>query len=302
MAAATAPAPAPIKSVHDNSEALQKILSVPVVADSLKFAQSHIEAHPLISQTYHAGESILNSSLKAAQPVTSRLHPQFAYIDHVAAESLAFAESKWSYPFHATPQQLYDNAKAPADQARALVAQYVEAIQKAYDARVKTPAHNVYESRVAPVYDSATKQFEELKSQNEYVKRAADSVNQLQASLQKTLDGLSTRGKENGDAAKKEAQNISQAIFGELDRIRSYAQSLPSESRKRFTPILETFSEAYETLSKEVRNTQAPPTARLQNVLKYVREHSLPALQKAIVHPEQTQASGTPSPAVNGSS
>lgn len=303
MAAATqsAPvsAPTPIKSVQQNSEALQKIFSVPVVADSLKLAQSTIDSHPLIANTYHVGENLVNTGLKAAQPITARLHPQIAYVDHLAAQSLAFAESKWAYPFQATPEQLYKDAKAPAEQARALVAQYYEAIHKAYGTHVKEPAQSVYDARVAPAVGSASKQFEELKSQNAYVQRAVDAVSQLQSNLQKTLDSVATRGKENGDRAQKEAQSISNAIFSELERVRGFALSLPAESRKRFNPVLGTFTEAYETLSREVRNTNAPATERLHNVVKYVREQSLPALQKAIISPEEQSEK----PAiVNGSS
>ncbi len=296
--------PTSIKSVQKNSEALQKIFSVPVIADSLKYAQSTLEAHPLIANTYHAGENIVNTGLRAAEPITTRLHPQFAYVDHLAAQSLAYAESKWAYPFQATPGQLYDDARAPAEQARALIAQYYEAINKAYGTHVKAPAQNVYEQRVAPIAGSAQKQFEELKSHNAYVQRAVDSLHSLQANLHKTLSRAKENGASaNGDAAKKEAQSISNAIFSELERVRSFALSLPAESRKRFHPVLDTFTEAYETLSKEARNTEAPATTRLQNVLKYVREQSLPALQKAIIDPPTSAAAAADKPvAPNGSS
>ncbi|KDN50856.1 hypothetical protein K437DRAFT_61222 [Tilletiaria anomala UBC 951] len=293
MATATSAPPAaqtaPIKSVQDNSEAIQKILSVPLVADSLKYAHSTIEAHPLISQTYHAGENILNSSLKAAAPITTRFQGQLSYVDHLALQTLQFAESKWAYPFHATSAELYDAAKVPAEQARSILKPYTEALEKAYG------------SHVRPVYDNASKQFEELKSHNAYVKRAVHSISALQANLQKTVDGLSARGKENGENAKKEAQNITNAIFGELDRVRGFALALPAESRKRFSPVLETFSDAYETLSKEAKNSELPPAQRFQNVLKYVREQSLPALQKAIVHPDEQQPVKAATATINGS-
>ena len=303
MAAATASAPVshtePIKNVQQNSEALQKILSVPLVADSLKYASSTISAYPLIASLSTTGENLINSSLKAAEPLTSRLHPQFTYVDHLAAQTFDFAESKWAYPFHATPAQLYDQAKAPAEQARAVIKPYADAIEKVYGEHVRTPAKNLYDARVAPAVDSASKQFQEIKSQNAYVQRAVDSVQSLQGSLQKTLNDLSSRaGKLDGESAKKEAQGLSNAIFGELERVRSFALTLPTESRKRFGPVLETFTEAYEALNKEARNSTVPASTRFQNVIKYVREQSLPALQKAIVDPEQKSAAV---PKVNGS-
>lgn len=53
---------------------------------------------------------------------------------------------------------------------------------------------------------------------------------------------------------------------------------------------------ADERLSKEARNPDVPATTRFVNVLKFVREQSLPALQKAIVNPGST----TPKPTTNG--
>ncbi|PWY98708.1 hypothetical protein BCV70DRAFT_201502 [Testicularia cyperi] len=301
MSAATQSAPngtTPAKSAFDQSEALKKIAAVPLVSDSLNFAQSTIKAHPLLATTYGYGENLFNSSLKVAEPITHRLSPQLAYVDSLAVKSLDFAESKWSYPFHANTQELFDAAKLPADQARSFFQAYAGAIQKAYGERVYSPAKQAYESHVVPAYGTAQTKFDEIKSQNAYLQRATDIVKDLQANLAKTLETISARGKTEGDQATQKAQGISNAIFAELERVRHFASTLPAESRKRVGPVMDTFTETYEQLSKEARNPEVPASTRFLNVIKFVREQSLPALQKAIVSPPASES--TPAPTTNG--
>lgn len=283
MAAATAkttPVNGASTSTHQFGEAFTRITKVPIVAESLNFAHSTLESHPILAQPYHFSENVVSTGLKAAEPVTTRLQPQLALLDSYAVKGLNFAESKWSYPFHATSEKVAKDARQPADQAVAFVAAYLNAAQKTYDQRVFGPAKSLYDARVAPVYDSANAQFQELKSQNAYLARATEIVSNLQTNLAKTIDSISSRSKQEGEAAANRAQGLSNAIFAELERVRNFATALPAESRKRVSPVLESFNDAYETLSKEARDTSVPAIQRFKNVLSYVREQSLPALQK----------------------
>lgn len=310
MSAATQSAPvtngvssSPSKQAFDHSEALKKIAAVPLVSDSLTFAQSTIKSYPILATTYGYGENLFNSSLKAAEPITNRIHPQLAYVDSLAVKSLDFAESKWSYPFHANTHELIDAAKLPADHAKAFFQAYAAALQKAYGERLYTPAKSAYESHIVPAYDTAHTKFDEIKSQNAYLQRATDIVKDLQANLAKTLETISSRSKHEGDQATEKAQGLSNAIFAELERVRHFAHNLPAESRKRVGPVIETFTETYERLSKEARNPEVPASTRFLNVIKFVREQSLPALQKAIINPpsQTTQkAEAVVDSAVNG--
>ncbi|KAJ1019074.1 hypothetical protein NDA18_006224 [Ustilago nuda] len=298
MSAATHSAPAtngitsssPSKAAFDHSQALKKIASVPLVSDSLSFAQSTIKSLPILATTYGYGENLFSHSLKAAEPITNRIHPQLAYVDSLAVKSLDFAESKWSYPFHANTRQLIDAAKLPADHARAFIQPYASAIQKAYGEHLYTPAKSAYQSHIIPAYDTAHTKFDEIKSQNAYLERATNIVKVLQAKLAKTVENISSRSNKEGDQATEKAQGLSNAIFAELERIRHFAHNLPAESRKRVGPVIESFTETYEQLSKQARNPEVPASTRFLNVIKFVREQSLPALQKAIINPpSQTQ-------------
>lgn len=297
MAAATATPTGPNGASTSSShygQAINRITNVPIVAQSLTFAHSTLESHPLLAQPYHFGNNVVSSGLKAAEPVTTRLQPQLALLDSYAVKGLNFAESKWSYPFTATPEKVVKDARQPADQAVAFVHAYLAAAQKAYDERVFGPAKSVYNARVAPVYDHANAQFQELKSQNAYLQRATEIVSNLQSNLAKTIDSISSRSKSEGEAAANRAQGLSNAIFAELDRVRTFAASLPAESRKRVSPVIESFNDAYEILAKEARDTSVPPIQRFKNVLTYVREQSLPALQKVSTQLQDVSSSSDP--------
>lgn len=281
MATATAPQPNGVTpSTSQYGQAYRKITNVPLVSETLKTAHSTLESHPLLAQPYHFGGNVVSSSLKVAEPVTNRLQPQLAFLDTYAVKGLDFAESKWAYPFRASPNDVYKDARQPADQALSFFAAYAHAAQKAYEQKVFGPAKSIYDTRVAPAYDSANAQFQELKNQNAYLQRATEIVSNLQTNLAKTVESIGGRGKAEGEAAVQKAQGISNAIFAELERVRGFALSLPAESSKRIHPVLETFTETYERLNKEARDTSVPPAQRFRNVLQFVREQSLPALQK----------------------
>ncbi|PWO00815.1 hypothetical protein FA09DRAFT_314530 [Tilletiopsis washingtonensis] len=290
MSAATAPAPQSAAPAQ-YGEAVKRISTIPLVNETVSYAHSTVSAHPLLARGYQLGEQVFTQSVEAAKPIAHHLQPQLALADAWAVKGLELAERTVPYPFHATTSDVYSAARAPADQALSFLQAYASALQKAYDERVSAPAKSLYEARVAPAYDSATQQFEQLKSQNAYLQRATEIVGNLQNNLAKNLDAVSGRGKAEGDAAAQKAQGLSNAIFAELDRVRNFALSLPAESRKRVDPVLSTFTDAYEHLSKEARDTSVPVTTRLSKVVEFVRTQSIPALQKAVVHPDAAQAS-----------
>lgn len=267
--AATASAPAPTLNgassrIAIHSNAINKIANVPLVHGPLSFAYSTIEAHPLIARPYHLGEDIVNQSLKMAEPITSRLNGQLTFIDTQAVKALEFAESKWSYPFKATPT---DVANLP----RSVVNAYVEALQKAWDARV------------APQVNQASAKFEELKTQNPIVARAADAVQQLQTNLAQTIQSLKAN-RPDGEKAAQQAQGVVSAFLAELEKVRGFAAALPVDARKRFEPVIESINTTYGHLNKEVREGSGPLVPRLQKVLEYVQAEAIPDLRKAILN------------------
>lgn len=258
-------------AIHSN--AISKIANVPLVNAPLSFAFNTIESHSIFARPYHFGEDIINQSLKAAEPITSRFNGQLSYIDLQAVKALEFAESKWSWPFKATPQEV-------ANLPRSVINAYVDALQKAWDARV------------APQVNHASAKFEEIKASNPLVQRAADAVQQLQSNLTQTINSLKANGVD-ADKASAQAHGVVSAFLSELEKVRSFAGTLPAESRKRFEPIIESVNTTYHHLNKEVREGSGPLVPRLQKVLTYVQEEAIPGLRKAILQPNDT-ATGAP--------
>lgn len=196
-------------------EFVSRLGSLPVVADSLGYAQSTINAHPLLSQTYQLGNNVIVSTLKVAEPFTARLQPQLQAADSYACKGLDYAESK--APIISKPTgDLIAQARVPADQARAILATYGDALLQAYHQRLAGPAKDVYDARVAPVYGSAQQQFQELKNQNAYLQKASDAIVHLQANLAETIKSISSRGKQDTDEASKKAQSLSNSILAEV--------------------------------------------------------------------------------------
>ncbi|CEH18692.1 hypothetical protein CBOM_05411 [Ceraceosorus bombacis] len=225
------------------------------------------------------------------RPATARLS-SLQIADQWAVKSLNFAESKVPYPFHATYNDLYSAARYPADQTLQLIHAYAAAINKAYDERILSPAKSVYSSRVAPYVQAAEKNFQDLQAQNAYVARAVELTQGLVNNLQQQVNTIQSGSRAQADAASKKAQATSQAIFAELDRVRSFAQALPAESRKRFDPALQTFTDAYETLRREALDSKVPAQERLNRIVAYVREQTIPALQKSLSNGSAPQANG----------
>lgn len=231
----------------------------------------------------HFGEDVVNQSLKIAEPITNRFNGQLSFLDLQAVKALEFAESKWSYPFKATPEQVVN---LPVSVIKA----YADAIQRAWDARVQ------------PQVNNASAKFEELKSQNAFLQRTADAVAQLQVNLAKTVDHLKAN-KPNGEKAAGEAQGIINNIQAEFEKLRQFAAGVPADARKRIDPVVESFGNTYQHLNKEVREGSGPLLPRLQKVLTYVQEEALPALRKAAFQPSTvngTTNGTTATPHVNG--
>lgn len=145
----------------------------------------------------HFGEDVVAQSLKLAEPITSRFNGQLHFLDDQALKVLTFAESKWSYPFKATPQQV---ASLPLSVIQA----YSDALTKAY------------EERVAPGVQAATSKFEEVKSQNAFVRQTVDVLGGLQTRLEKVLEQVKSTGKAGEEKAAGEAKGLINSIFEEV--------------------------------------------------------------------------------------
>ncbi|KAE8215534.1 hypothetical protein CF319_g3030 [Tilletia indica] len=278
-----------IDEVKNSSQSIRRVLGVPLINESLTFATNTINQYSILATPYHLTGSLLDSSLKAAQPITSRLHPQLALVDAWGAKAFDFAESHVPYPFHVTTEEVYKQALAAPHEIATRLRSMPGDAHRAYETRVYAPAKNVYDERIVPAYAQA-------KKENAVFQRAAEVVEQLQAKLSSTLETVRSRGKQDGDEASRKAENIASSLMGELERVRNFIGSVPAASQQRVQPVLDTFGTTYQNLSKQATDTSIPVSQRLQNILVYVREKSLPALQHAIVDGQSPNGPSVPTP------
>lgn len=276
-----------------SSETVNKVLNVPLVSDSLKYAQDTLKGYPQLQNITNAGGQLALGGLRAVEPIASHFTPQLKYVDGLASKGLDLAQSKVPYVFKATPSDVAKDVKgAPAAaqaNATALVSSYTTAItdsiHKTYSDRVIKPATDIQEK--------ATTKFDDLKAHNDYVKAALDKLTALQATLSDRLLKAKKSGKELEGEAGQEAEKASKSILTELDKLKSFVLSLPSEAAARFHPIKDTLTNSYTTLAKEASEPGVAYTTKLTNIVNFVRGQALPALQKALQHPD---AAASPAP------
>lgn len=298
MSAAPSPAPTSDAKPLPSSQAVSKILTVPLVSDSLKYAQATLDQYPHVKTLAAAGSHLAVGGLRAVEPIASHFVPQLQYVDGLATKGLDLAESKLPYAFKATPHDVAKDVKAaPAAaqaNATAIVSAYKAAITdsltKTYSANVADPLAGVYNSRVVPTYAKATTKFDDLKAHNDYVKALVEKLTTLQAVLTDRLAKIKKSGQEVEGETVQEVKAVHKGILSELAKLRSVVLSLPADAAARFHPIKDTLTDTYTSLSKEAAEPNVPLSTKLSNIIHFLRGQFLPALQKAVQHPDASAA------------
>lgn len=266
----------------EQSETFNKIVNVPLVAGSVSFISRVISAHPLLERTYNLADAVAAKLFGIAEPVTNFFAPQFKYVDGVATYVFNFAEKKFPYPFTLKPEDISSFVKSKKEYGFNVIEGYKSSVEKTYDDRVVAPAKELFK-QVGSKYD-------QVQSENVFLQNASASITSIYEQLANTLQSLSKKSQPEIAEGEKKVETIVGNLFAELDNLQRFAQSLPVESQKRFQPILSTFNDAYKELYKETLQSNAPLNVRVGNLIKFVREHTVPALKNALFAPlEETQ-------------
>lgn len=281
-----------------SSQAVSRLLSVPLVHGSLQYLHATLAAYPQLLNVATASGHLATGGLRAVEPLAARLTPQLQYVDGLAVKGIDVAQQRFPYAFHATPSDVAHDVKAaPAAaqaNAHALVSTYTAAItdsiHKTYSDKVVAPAKGVYEARVVPTYTKASATFDDLKEHNEYVKAAVDKIAALHATLADRLAKATAGGKQLEGEIQDEAVGVSRGLIAELDKLRAFVTALPAETAARFRPVKDTVTDAYAALAKQAAEPSVPVATKLANIIHYVRFNALPHLQQAIHHPDASAA------------
>lgn len=255
---------AALKPLAD-SETLNFVAQVPLVAGVINHAFSIVKSYSLLFRTYLLGEVILATSLQLASPITSRLSTPLHKVDHFGLQTLDYAKSKFPFPFEAKWEDLLSLAKQPFDKADNIATDY----------------KNTAKENVQHLYDQTNKAVEQLQqNENVYLQKAGNTIVSINESLTKVGQDWSKKTSSEAAEGEKKAQGLVSNLFSELDNLQKYALSLPAEGQKRLSPVIDTFQDTYKEARIEAYDSKLPVQERVSKVTNYLKTQTLPALHK----------------------
>ncbi|PKI85116.1 hypothetical protein MVES1_001298 [Malassezia vespertilionis] len=262
------------------SKTLDFIESIPLVAEAEDYAFSALRDRPIMYRIYAFALFFIAVALKLAQPLIYALRRPLRMIDDHVLAFLETAKHQVPYPFEAHWSGLCKQAQTEVDA-------YKSSVQTLYENKVKEPYKNLYEQ--------TNKAIEQLQqNENDYLQQAGnvlvsinDRLTRIVENWKKQSKKATTEGKnlaqEEIAEGEKQAQTLVQSLFTELDNLQKYASGVSGEGRKQLQPIIDTFSSTYKDISVEAFDSKLPIQERAAKVVDYLRQVTLPALQKALV-------------------
>ncbi|WFD30088.1 hypothetical protein MSPP1_001102 [Malassezia sp. CBS 17886] len=264
---------ASIRQIAADSDTLQFVTHVPLVAGVLQVAHSLIETNSLLRKPLNVGECVADKSLQLVQPITVRLSKPLHLGDEYTYKTLEFVKNKFPYPFTVKWEDLYNIAVQPLDFATGRLSSCKHQAQNLYDTRVREPASKLYEQ--------TGKAVEQLQQhENVYLQRTGGAIASMNDNLTKVAQDWSKKTKSEMADGEQKAQTLVRGLFQELENLQKFALSLSSEGQKRFQPVVDTFASTYKQVASEALDTKVPVQDRVNKVTSYIRSETLPALHK----------------------
>ena len=143
------PPPTPIStmsSVHTQTAPgyvfPSRVLSIPLLAHSIDTLHLTLSSSPYTQRIYSTSTLLAHSAYDTAARVSAPVytHPKaqayLALADDYAVKGLDAVEAKIPYPFHSTPETVYNDLKRAPEQAK-------EAATKTIDEKIKAPAYHL---------------------------------------------------------------------------------------------------------------------------------------------------------------
>lgn len=119
-----------------------RVLSIPLLAQSIDTLHSTLSSSPYTQRIYSTSTSFAHSAYDTAARVSAPVytHPRaqayLALADGYAVKGLDAVEAKIPYPFHSTPETVYEDLKRAPEHAK-------EAATKTIDEKIKAPAYHL---------------------------------------------------------------------------------------------------------------------------------------------------------------
>ena len=115
---------------------LNRVASIPLVADSLNTVHQTLSKNPYTRSPYATAQGLSKVALGYTEPIQKTLAPIIVRVDGLANKGLDVVESRYPYPFKTPTEEIAKNIKDRSEQARDLA-------NKTYDEKVRSPALSV---------------------------------------------------------------------------------------------------------------------------------------------------------------
>jgi hypothetical protein len=228
---------------HPNAQqtALHRVTGYPLVKDTLSTAHAYVEDHPYLSSLYSRAESLSLAILHRLEPIQKRL--PLEQVDSYANAGLDFLEK-------AVPQvkletnELFGQARKPADAAYGLAQDYNKALQQRY-------------STIAdPVYQRLTDGRASLVSLQDRLAQTIKEFPHDKQSLQSTLESISR----------------------ELEAYTETVKTLPAHAQTTAKRYIQGLYEVRDDVATELKRDDVPLGTKASNVLNYSQDKLAPLL------------------------
>jgi len=229
---------------------ITRVYDIPVVKDSVNYADSLIKSYSLPAAVYRNAEALATTIYKkAGEPIQDRLQPQIDQLDGLANKGLDYVQGKAPFLFDAKTDDLVATARKPADQAYSTARGYQDLVS-------------------GRLHDTLVHSQQTLGGLQERLSTAAATAT---AAVPK-----------NG----KEAQDVAHHLYENLEKIRDtvlkQSGELPAHVSKAVQPYIEKLQKGVGEVKSELAQKDTPVHVKAQHIIAITKEITTESLHDAI--------------------
>ncbi|KAL7008182.1 hypothetical protein EMMF5_002364 [Cystobasidiomycetes sp. EMM_F5] len=223
-----------------------RVYNVPLVKDSVNYADSVLRSYPLSAALYQKTEAVATALYKrAGEPIQDKLQPQINQLDGLANKTLDYVQGRAPYIFDAKTDELVATARKPADQAYASAKGYQDAVS-------------------ARLHDTLVASQQSIGGLQERLGLAAAKVPKSTA----------------------EAQQVAQHLLEHLESLKNallkQSQDLPAHVSKAVEPYIAKLQKGASEVKVELAKKDVPVHLRAQHIIAITRDITADTLHEAL--------------------
>ncbi|KAG1748332.1 uncharacterized protein EDB91DRAFT_1113423 [Suillus paluster] len=278
--------------------ALNRVVSIPLVASSLDQINTILEQHRLTRSPYHVAQTLTNTAYNYSQPIQIRLAPLIVRADGIANKGLDAVESRCPYVFQAKPEEVasyvretatktFDNVKSPAvgvaeglDKKFTPVVDLIEkfAVNMGSESGTSSPSSSSSDSQYQyqrvlnlskhfkdNLYVYSAEHLKQVQQQSVLVQRATDTAN-----------AISTLASNQINNAQNRFYTLGENLVSELQKVQQSTAQLPQTLQATYPDVSKTVTD----LRNIITNPDMQFPEKFNRVGREVKERVSPLLEK----------------------